>query len=272
MPRPVDLPDYDSPPLDEVVFATRFLDLEKFTDTDQILFWQSVVEEFPTFSNQPRVTIVDDATDGGSSVDLAALMSSSQGPSRLFMTSADDVFVLQLQNNMLVSNWRLRDGHKYPHFDSLHERFARLFERFCEFLDSRGIDRPRATSLELTYVNWIPGADLERAFQFAQHVATSGRGVNRQPTAQVHVLKYRLVDSDDAQIGVLSVELRTAKRPDGPGGATWVDGTMLSLSARVSADDSDAPWLDAFEGARDTIVQTFTDLTTEEARRTWLQK
>ena len=54
MPRPPDLPDFDNPPLVEVVLSVQFSDLQSYRTVHPGLLWERKFREsFPEFAEQP---------------------------------------------------------------------------------------------------------------------------------------------------------------------------------------------------------------------------
>ena len=273
MERPDDLPDYASPPIDEVVLGVHF-DMDGFSDALPFLFWQTVHAEYPNFSTQQRVFALDDditrppGLSEGPSQALVKRLINNPGP-RVWLEAIDPSFLLQLQDDMFTSNWRAR-GDPYPRFEALYERFKVNWLALVSFLDAQELRPPTIRMFEVAYVNWIPQAAMATVATCAQTVITTGRGIGVAPVAQSHSMIYMLHEGDET-IGRLTVDLNSARRAEND---SWVDGTQMTLTCRFAPPGHAGTALpdERYARSRDAIVQTFTDLTTAEARADWGQK
>ena len=269
--RPTELPDFDRPPLDEVVIAAYFSHIEALTLNHQILFWQRHQDTYSEFSVQPPVVVLDDDVTqppGPAPIPSAALQRLLTGTvPRLWLESKDGAFLLQLQTNMFSSNWRVR-SEPYPHFELLLDRFIDAYRDYQSFLAELPINSGPNTMLDVTYVNWIPETPMQDVLRSAEACEISGRNADTWPAAQGHTLLYQLRDGGNS-VGRLTVDVQSARRPSGD---SWTNGTQMTLVARVGPGKDEAEIRAKCAFCRDAIVQAFADLTTEGARRTWQQK
>ena len=76
--------------------------------------------------------------------------------SRLFMTSADQTYALQVQRDKFVLNWRLMNAEsRYLRFVKFYPKFEALLDKFCKFVETQGLGKVVQNQFELTYVNII---------------------------------------------------------------------------------------------------------------------
>ncbi len=147
-PRPAGLPEFDHPPVDEVVLGIEFAPLRGFTQAHLGVFWNDIREDYPR--TQDQIPLLDLGT-------LPIVIPTGIPPNAGFRTwfiSNDDSSIIQVQNDRFICNWRKR-GDEYPRFEPLYERFSAnlaLFERVAEGLEL-GTLSPRR--IEVTYINWI---------------------------------------------------------------------------------------------------------------------
>lgn len=265
------MPDFGSPPLDEVVIAVYFNHIEALTLNHQILFWQRNQGTYSKFSVQQPIMVVDeDITQppGPSPIPAISIQRLLTGTvPHLWLESENESFLLQLQSNMFSSNWRSRLD-PYPHFEALLDRFTEAYLDYRAFLADLQVDPGLVTMIDVTYVNWMPESPMQDIARMAAASQTSGRNSDPWPAAQGHTLLYQLRD-DNGAVGRLNVDVQSAKRPDGD---SWTDGTQMTLVARVLPVQDIEGMKSRFSFCRDAIVQAFADLTTEGAREQWQQR
>jgi len=260
--RPADLPDYRDPPIDEVVISVQFPPIEGFFDTHAGLYWQRVRQDYPRSESQPRMEGPIETAEPGQLIPMSLQLTPGQG--RVWLISADDDFLIQVQNTRFIQNWRRRQG-EYQHFEQLSNLFWANYTKFLEFLTEEGLTKPAVQQVEVSYVNWIP----EQATDFlrpASVAAVSVLGSNGYPDQQSWIARYSL-ESDRGLIQRLYVQSLPASRKDAPN----VSGTQFALTYRAArADGIELSELSELIGsARITIVTAFTDLTTEDAHQRW---
>lgn len=262
--RPADLPDFDNPPVNEVVIGIQFNDTA-ITGAHIGLFWEELRNEFPKASEQPplepRIESFQPRRFSAPILDV-----SSWRGSRHWLTSEDDVHLIQIQADRLVYNWR-RGLHNaaYPHFEYLQEKFWNIAEKWLIFL--KGIEKTlELTQWEVSYINHILtpdrqptmadvlsfwGGQLDHAMggsaevgrMEAQRVLTE----NNSPWARMYVNVGSAIRAD--QVPLIAFEL-TVRGP--PGGEDAWNVTHERL----------------FKG-RHHIVRAFDALTTEKMHAIW---
>lgn len=269
--RPDDLPDFDSPPVDEVVIGVQFNHSAEITLNRQVAFWQRHADEFPTFSQQqPIVTVEEDVTQppGPTPVSAASIGRLLSGQTtRLWLEQQPGTWLIQVQPNMFVLNWRYR-GEPYPRFDAVLDRFTTFYTDYRSYLSGESIDLGPVTALDLTYVNWLPEVPMQEVIPMAAETRLSGRNVHPWPAAQAHTCLYQLIEGDTS-MGRLNVEIQTAKRPADD---DWVNGTQYQLAARMVPEQDIDSMRQRFNFGRNAIVQAFADLVTEGARARWQER
>ena len=262
--RPADLPNYDNPPVNEVVIGIQF-DRMAITGAHIGLFWGDLRDEFPKASEQPplerRIESFQPLRFSAPILDV-----SSWPGSRHWLTSEDDVQLIQIQADRLLYNWR-RGPHNatYPHFESLQEKFWSIAEKWSAFL--KGIEKIlKLTQWEVSYINHILMADqldladvlsfwggqldyamggaAEAGRMEAQRILTE----NNSPWARMYVNITTGIRAD--QIPLIAFELTVRGPP--PGGADAWHATHDRL----------------FKG-RHQIVTAFDALTTEKMHALW---
>lgn len=150
-------PSLQHPPLVEVVCGFFFEPLPELKPLVIGLYWSERRKEYPQTDEQSALF---DNTSSPPPIEWSL----GPGPLRVLMTSEDQHFVLQIQQDRLYFNWRRRDEGDYPRFKdtqggsggmrsrALHE--WGLFSGFCE----RELNtKPQLTHVEISKVNQLVG-------------------------------------------------------------------------------------------------------------------
>jgi uncharacterized protein (TIGR04255 family) len=187
------------------------------------------------------------------------------GQGRVWLISADDELLVQVQNTRFIQNWRRRVS-RYRRFEQVRDPFWTNFRLFLEFLDQENLDRPIIQQVEVTYINWIPDMPMSDFLRPGSVAEVSVPGVERYPDQQSWIARYSLQNDKDL-IQRLYVQCLPASRYDAPD----EPGSQFALVCRAarSSGVSEAEVGELISLARATIVTAFTDLTTVAAHERW---
>jgi uncharacterized protein (TIGR04255 family) len=115
--RPADLPEFEQPPVSEVVLWVQFASNPQFRIVHAGLFWGSIREQFPSVSEQVPLPPAFEAFGVpmmGQPVQLQALFAFP----RFWFESDDKTYLLQLQQDRILFNWRATSGQStYPRYE-----------------------------------------------------------------------------------------------------------------------------------------------------------
>ncbi len=185
---------------------------------------------------------------------------------RFWLVSADDSYILQLQDNLFIFNWRYR-GEEYPRFEALRERFWDYFGRFRQSLADAGLGAPEIRQIEVAYINWITDRPVEDFMCFARTSVLLEAGLGA-PEDQGWAARY-LIREDGVPIARLQCQCQPALRAQPPKEGR---GTQFGLTVRAPAPPGqivDDHLMNLVNVARVHIVRAFAALTTEEAQIAW---
>lgn len=265
--RPSDLPDFSRPPLDEVVFGVQFAPLSGFYDPHVGLLWRRIRSNFPTLEIQPRLeSPIDDlAPNAQLTPPLIVMPLSGQG--RSWLISQDEEFVLQVQNNRFMLNWRRRDS-AYPHFEDLEERFWEYYGGFRELLTDENLPAPEVQQVELSYINWITDMSAHEVFRPAQSASLTTLGLGPFPEEQHFIGRYLARSETGDPFGRLYVQCQPAVRIQPARSDT---GLQFTLTFRAPGKEPlrDKRLKELLAFGRVSIVRSFFDLTTDDAHQRW---
>jgi uncharacterized protein (TIGR04255 family) len=152
---------YETPPLVEVAMAVQFEPPKGLGQAHLGAFWASRKQEFPHVRAVQPISTANESFGGERqwlppSLQLAL---TNEPDSRLQMTSADDQWMLQVQRNRLVINWRKRSN-EYPRFETAWDSFKNSWKDWVTFISDLNLTPLIPQLWELTYVNRVPRGPL----------------------------------------------------------------------------------------------------------------
>ncbi len=136
-----------SPPIVEVVCGVIFDPIEGLTPLNLGPFWERLRPEYPHHQLHPPIL------EEGQQLKFDGFP-----PLRVWMISADEAWLIQVQRDRFYVNWRQR-GDTYPRFsdqagtEGVLSRFMREFGRFSAFAEESLSGTPHPIGLELTKID-----------------------------------------------------------------------------------------------------------------------
>lgn len=270
MPRPLDLPDFASPPVDEVVVGVQFLPLGGFHDALVGLYWQSLRQDYPRVEPQPRLVDIPiqmtlERQPGPIPIPLPFPIGiAPQG--RTWLVSHNDKFLIQIQNTRFLQNWRKRAG-QYPHFEQVHTLFRDHYQQFLRLLDQENVVRPDVQQIEVSYINWIRDLSMEAFLKPATASSIVLQNSALQPVNQTWTGRYSL-GTEDGITRVLNVQCQPAFRMVEGGNRPGIQFVFTVNAARANGMGTEELESVMFD-SREAIVRAFDQLTTDQAHRHW---
>jgi len=257
------LPDYSKPPLAEVVMGVKFRPLPGIKVPHYGLFWGNVKNEFPTCQNAPVLG------------DLAGLEENETGGlpiPRVWLINEGGDYLIQLQKNHFLFNWRKRDG-VYPRFDNIAPKFYENFEKFQNFCAQNDLGDIVPLGFELSYINhifinegWANIEDIGKLFPDITWRESQTRYLKGMITAQWFA-EFNMANPKNGRIRVRVSH--GEKRPEKIPVVVFeiiVRGSRLEIPQEVTQEK----W---FKTAHDTILWTFEDLTDKGIQeKVWKKK
>lgn len=146
------LPSYRTPPLVEVVCGLGFEHLPQLQEPHFALLWTELTQRYPRLQVQPPLP--DLSADG----EQTLRVQTRPAVSRFWYDKEGSPWLLQLQQNRLLVNWRLGtvdQAHDYPRFAKVYARFAKDLETVTAFLGRQGW-AVKPTAFELEYFGHLP--------------------------------------------------------------------------------------------------------------------
>ncbi len=249
------LPDYKNPPVVEVAVNAFFKPLPRLKTAHFGRFWEMHRSEFPTSDDYPPVYVSEPQL-----LDLPPLR-------RIFLVGANGTYVVQLQADLFVLNWRkIPLDQQYPHFESIKKQFLKHWQSFQDFVRTFELGNLELTRYELAYINQFvePQGSFPGALEKYTHL------IHVRPPRPEHFLPPASNLAADVRFiipegkGTLSVALKNGTRLKDK-----TDILQLDVIARGDARADGGDLVTWFDIAHTWIVKGFTELTSEEAHKTW---
>lgn len=258
--RPSHLPDYSAPPVQEVVIGVHFNPIYGFHQAHIGSFWESIRADYPRVEDHetlpPQTTYPDPPPT------LTMTWGNTLPPRRAWLLSADSTCLVQIQHDRLVHNWRNR-GTPYLHFEPHLNKFRRIYHHLELALGNFGLSRPEPTHIEVAYVNLVKAEHLNTALpQVPRFQLVNTRLVGPHTVQEQLAIRFPVFE-DCAQVGSLSVEADPLDAEP-----TTRFRFALVFHGRTTAKDFNDLTPLILRG-REAIVETFTELTSEELHQQW---
>jgi uncharacterized protein (TIGR04255 family) len=269
--RPADLPDYNRPPVVEVVLSVQFAELQGYQTLHGALLWDNKFRSaYPRFVEQPPL---EPSFEVFGPQEPAARFEIKQMPMlplpRLWFINEQDTELVQVQANRFIRNWR-GEGENYPRYENLREGFFSDFQTVDAFFKTLGIGSIQPNQCEITYVNRLrleghdlranPGVALKI---FSQQALRQDDQRARLPDPESCNLLARYVLKDAN--GEPHARLHVTVQP-------WPGESHLRLDLMVRGAPATADLkavADFLDEGRVTIVNGFTAITTERMHEEW---
>lgn len=143
---PTSQPEFDNPPINEVVCGIRFKPLDEFRATHFGRLWEKFRHDFPVSEDRlPFAPLPEEV-----SADKLQLP-------RVWFIHKDENEIIQVQRDWFLHNWRKNQEHdEYPHFEKIIKNFEKYLSYFEEFLTEEKLDAIVPQQYQLTYIDLVP--------------------------------------------------------------------------------------------------------------------
>lgn len=265
MAQPLDLlPNYENPPVVEVVLGVQFEEIPKFLSVHLGSFWECLRSDYSEVEDKPPLpSVFEDRPSREPSLEVMDLPPLR----RAFLVHSSKNYLLQVQPTRFLHNWRkLKSTDAYPRFVTAEERFLNNWKIFREFVEQSKLGPIKANQYELTYINHIfaEGRGFPQAIHEYSHIFSWSKErpdfFLPGPASLGMDIKFRLPEKR----GVLHVSLKHGKRL-----SDKTEVLILELTARGPAQGDASDMKSWFSIAHEWIVRGFTDLTTATAHERW---
>lgn len=261
MHRPLALPNFDAPPLSEVVVGIQYERAPWFSAVNYSDIYELFREEYPEVQEHPPIEPRIETFGGGQNTSKVSL---TFGPPplhpRLWLTSHSHDHLLQFQNDRLLLNWKKSgDVHTYPQFESVLVKFEEALEKLNEFWSTTS--QLLVTQAEVSYINIIPVDNFAETSKWLK----IGAPENEEMDSITINFERALADAENKPFARVFYELVSVVEQRTRGKAL-----RLTITVRGDPAGSDRESIQAFflKGRRH-IVELFDRLSTDFAKENW---
>lgn len=266
MKRPDTLPDFGSPPLNEVVLGVQFSPPRGYQQILAYEVWQLYRNEFPTVEALPPLPPAFETFGLTPNLQFNINVIAGGQHDRFWFLSQDKDELIQFQDDRLLHNWRkVGDmSNEYPRFERMIARFESELKALDAYVATFSAQSLNINQCEISYINHIylksedQQVDFSDIFRFAQFSA-------EQPDDFSMSFRRTICDANAAPIGRLYCDVQT--------GMSNINGQRLiifTLTARGAPSQPNIPSaLEFLNATREMVVNAFTALTTDSAHEAW---
>jgi len=238
--RPVDLPEFDRPPVAEVALGVQFLPLPSLRAAHLGLLWERYKNDYPGLEEHPQLDSAIEQFDEiyiERTLDVRVL--DAPPVPRCWFLTPERNRLIQIQQDRLIHNWRrVMSAPTYPRYETLRASFASHFTTFIKFVEEEDLGRVNVNQVEITYVNrlrlgegWTRLGELHKVIRMwkpnygvglsgepenvrltERHVLSNDQG----PFGRLHIAVDPVVSRDDGEMALL-LTLTVRGRPMGTG-------------------------------------------------------
>ena len=266
--RPGHLPDFNSPPLAEVVLGVQFSAPLGFQVIRSKEVWDLFLHDYPESQEQPPLPPSFE-TFGlpfqQASTPKIQFYEGIVHPRFLFINPSGDQLI-QFQSDRLMHNWKkLGNGtNHYPRYESMVSAFRNEFVQLQNYMKSLS-DQTQNLSINQCEINYINHIDINRGegHNFSDWLKFISLDNN---TADDFFMAFRQVirGSGGKPQGRFYAETTLGLFPDGK------EKIVFSLSVKGAPQENDiTSALSFLDLGRDVIVNKFAELTTSKAHQHW---
>jgi len=265
--RPLDLPDFGSPPVAEKVLSVQFDRLSAMRTAHFGLYWGELRDRFPETAEQVELPSIVERQVGQSQLGVGIQFEALEAPlaPRFWFVNRQGTELIQLQRDRFLKNWRKTgEGDAYPRYERVREGFDRDFSDFGRFVARNELGALRVNQHEVSYVNhivagdgWEHHTDIDKVFTLWRQPASPVPGPVQDLSFRA---RFPIYSKSGSFVGRLYATLQSATR--------LTDGApmfVFELTARGQAEEGE----DFFDIGREWIVRSFAEFTTPIMHRVW---
>lgn len=262
MPTSRNLPNFEKPPVAEVVCGIQFKELRSLLAPHLGLLWERFKPEYPKCQEAPPLAQTLERFNDQPSPSIDAGFTDKPPLPRVWFLQTQGNGLIQVQRNRFLHNWRkIHPDDEYPHYDTVIEMFCERLSTFTDFINETSLGTINPLQYELTYVNHILDGEGWNSFRELGKVLPDfdWRNDAKRFLPQSQDLNWRTSFDLPEREGRLHVAARSAKRREDN-----LPILLFELTVRGMPRDSsrDAMWK-WFDLAHEWIVCGFADLTSD---------
>lgn len=262
-------PEFDKPPVIEVVCGILFKQLSSLQAVQLGTFWDKLKPEYDHSKEvAPLAPAIEQFVDPKP---LQLQLSDIPPLPRTWLLTSKENGIVQIQRDRFLHNWKkVEPADEYPRYKQVIAKFKERFQAFERFLSDAGLGPIEPLQYEMTYINHIPQGDGWNSLQDLGHVFPdfAHRDDKNRFLTEPDIVNWRTSFVLPEKRGRLHTVIRNALR------ATDKKPMLLfELTTRgMPKDPSRKAMWGWFELGHRWIVKGFEDLTSEAVRKNvWKQ-
>lgn len=256
------LPEYENPPVNEVVCGVLFKPLAALLTPHIGLLWEKYKADYPTCQEAPPIFPVIETFEEKASRIRPEFVEMPPLP-RVWFVHTKGNRIIQLQRDRFLHNWRKHStGDTYPRYGEVFGMFSKHLTTFQNFLHENTLGALEPIQYEMTYVNhvhrdegWVLNQDVGNVFADFVWRASPDRFL---PCPEG--MNWRTTFVLPNKSGRLSVVIQNGETQENNQPVFVFELTVRGIGTDRSFDGM-KNWFDL---AREWIVRGFADLANEE--------
>ncbi|MBX3662980.1 MAG: TIGR04255 family protein [Burkholderiales bacterium] len=269
------LPDFERPPVVEVVLSLQFEALPKLQVQHIGQLWDRFKTDFPVVETKPPLDPVLEMFDRKPARPMVQF-SVGEMPMfpRVWFVSGTGSEIIQVQSDRIIHNWRKTGtSPEYPRYDRIREDFKKSLKKVTDFLRDNALGELRPNQCEVSYINHVPISDSGAADHGEPHrllkIFNKDFGIPFLPTPEAvnfstrYLLQHADINSGKP-FGRLYVDLKPAYSEN----QTSIFVINLTVRSAPSRNDIESA-MECYDIGRKYIVCTFDAMTEDGMHKVW---
>ncbi|MHA2031977.1 MAG: TIGR04255 family protein [Candidatus Kariarchaeaceae archaeon] len=247
-------PDFENPPVVEVVCGIQFKTINKLLVPHLGLLWEEFKPDYPECQEVAPLSPVFELFEG----EQQRTFGFQEVPPlpRIWFIHKSDNGIIQVQRDKFLHNWRkVLPENEYPRYPFVIEMFKNRLAQFESFLSDNGFGKLEPNQYEMTYINHIWIEEVWNSLSEIGKVFPdfSFRINKKRFLPEPENINWRTSFLLPNKAGRMHVTIRNAKRR-----SDQKPMILMDLTVRGFSDNGMETWFDL---AREWIVCGFADLT-----------
>jgi len=262
--RPENLPDFECPPLNEVVLGVQFSRVDGFRLIDAGHVWDLFRANYPKVEEKPPLEPIFETFGLPQSGRFGIEVLTDPVPTRFWFLSEGGQELIQFQVDRLIHNWRkVGDGsNNYPRFETMIKKFRDELTILENYFQECHGGQLRINQCEISYINHIHEEDENQVPDPAKWISLLNPG---QPPETYNLgFRYVIHGGNNEPVGRLHCEVTSGIKTRSK------RLLILNLTARgAPSENTISSALDFICNGRIRIVDYFATITTPLAHKHW---
>ncbi len=257
-------PDYENPPVIEVVCGILFKPISALLSPYIGILWEKYKSEYPQCS---EVAPLDPVIERFDEPPQMALELADVPPlARIWFIHEKGNGIIQVQRDRFLHNWRkVNPEDEYPRYHVVKQMFRDRLFKFQAFLEENSLGSIEPLQYEMTYINHIPkGEGWENLGEIGRIFPDFAFRIKEDRfLPEPSTVNWRTTFALPEKATRMHVVIRHVKVRD-----SGLPMLLLELTVRgIGTDGSPEGMWNWFDLAREWIVRGFADLTGKEVQK-----